>query len=254
MRQVMINCDLGELDGAAGLQHDLEILPAVDAINVACGFHAGGPERMWQLVKAAKEYDVLVGAHPSYPDRTDFGRREMSLPAEELTAVVAYQVGALLAIGKSLGVRINHVKPHGALYNVAARDSQVAEAVVEAVASQSSELMLVALAGSELAAAGRRAGLAVWQEGFADRGYRRDGSLVPRDQPGAIISDPLQVAARMERWLHDGTVLVQDIPATDGSHPSSWIEVHADTWCVHGDHANAGAIVKQLQSLLKREA
>ncbi|WP_038907389.1 5-oxoprolinase subunit PxpA [Dickeya oryzae] len=228
-----LNADLGE-----GGQHDEALLQLVSSANIACGFHAGDASLMRQSVRWAIQYGVAIGAHPSFFDRENFGRTAMNVPPETVYAQVLYQIGALAAIVKAEGARLFHVKPHGMLYNQAARDPVLAEAIARAVAAVDSSLCLVGLAGSELIHAGQRAGLKCRQEVFADRSYQADGSLVPRDQPSAVISsDELALAQTLEM------VQRQRVRAQDGT----WVSVQAETVCLHGDNAHALVFARRLR-------
>jgi len=228
-----MNADVGE-----GVGQDEDLLPLVTSANVACGIHAGDPGTMSQTVELAKAHGVAVGAHPSYPDRAGFGRRAMSLTEGEIEGCVSIQVRALAEIAALYGVSLRHVKPHGAMYNVAARDPIVANAIARAVAALDPSLVLVGLAGSELIAAGKRAGLRTASEVFADRGYRADGSLVPRGEPGDILHDPEAVVPRAVAMVRDGAVT-----AVDGAR----VELQVETLCVHGDTPGAAALAMRLK-------
>jgi UPF0271 protein len=231
-----LNADLGE-----GEPSENELLKLVSSANIACGFHAGDPSRMTASIMAAREAGVAVGAHPGLADRENFGRKELPVSTNEVFALVVYQVGAFLSIATSLGVRPNHVKPHGALYNMAARDPALAEAVAHAVLAVDRALFLFAPGGSALARAGEAIGLRIAREAFADRNYRPDGSLVPRTQPNALLHDAGEAGERVLRMLRDEVVR-----AIDGSD----IPIQADTICVHGDTADAVAFAKDLRARL----
>ena len=233
---VDINADLGE-----GAGHDDQLLQLVTSANVACGLHAGDATMMRRTLLAAKERGVAVGAHPSFDDRENFGRREMRIDSEELVALVAYQVGAFAAVAKSLGIRPQHVKPHGALYNMAARDEETADAIVRAVRLVDPELIVYAPAASALSRAAEAAELEVAREVFADRNYMPDGSLVPREHPQALLDDPEEAANRVFRMLRDDKV-----QAIDGRD----VDVHADTVCVHGDTPHAVEFAVALRTCL----
>ncbi|EEQ01920.1 hypothetical protein yrohd0001_340 [Yersinia rohdei ATCC 43380] len=216
----------------------------VSSANIACGFHAGDAQTMRQSVRWAIEYGVAIGAHPSFPDRENFGRTAMQLPPETVYAQVVYQLGALAAIVKAEGGVMQHVKPHGMLYNQAARDPQLADAIAQAIKAVDPSLRLVGLAGSELIRAGERAGLATRQEVFADRRYQPDGTLVPRNQSDALIeSDELALSQTL------AMVLRHQVQANDGS----WVAVQADTVCVHGDGAHALAFARRLRDSFQQE-
>ena len=235
-RQIDLNADLGE--GASG---ENELLGLVSSASIACGFHAGDPATMSATILAAQAAGVAIGAHPSLDDRKNFGRTELPVSPQEVFALVAYQVGAFHAIAHSLGVEPRHVKPHGALYNMAARDSALAEAVAHAVLAVSAELILFAPGGSALAQAGEAIELRVAREVFADRNYEPNGALVARTQPNALLHDAEEAAARVLRMLRDGVVR-----AVDGSE----IALQADTVCVHGDTPDALAFATQLRQHL----
>lgn len=222
-RPVDLNCDLGE---SLSLETESAVMPFITSVNIACGLHAGGAGTMRAVVRLAKRHGVAVGAHPSWPEREHFGRREMSLPLEEVEALVWYQVGALAAIARGEGAELRHVKPHGALYNQAARDAALAEAIARAVKRFSQELIVVGLAGSCLVEAARALGLRAAEEAFPDRGYDPDGALLPRGQPGAVLEDPAQVAAHAVRLAREG---IRKGAAT----------LFPDTLCLHGDSPHA---------------
>jgi UPF0271 protein len=236
--RVDLNCDLGESFGAWTLGADAEVLASVTSANVACGFHAGDPSVMKRTVRLAGAAGVAVGAHPGLPDLAGFGRREMNVTGEELYDLVLYQVGALAAIARGEGVRLEHVKPHGALYNMAARDPRLADAIALAVRAFDSSLVLFGLAGSALVAAGEAAGLRVASEVFADRAYEPDGSLMSRARPGAVVHDPAEVVKRAIAMVREGAVT-----AADGSR----VPLRADTICVHGDTPGAADIARRLR-------
>lgn len=237
--KIDLNADLGE-----GSPHDEALLQLVSSANIACGFHAGDASTMRQSVRWALQYGVAIGAHPSFPDRENFGRSAMNLPADTVYAQTLYQVGALAAIAKAEGGALHHVKPHGMLYNQAAREPALAEAIAHAVRALDSNLVLVGLAGSELIRAGKAAGLATREEVFADRGYQADGSLVPRSQPGALLdSDEAALAQSLEM------VLRQRVQAITGE----WVALRADTLCLHGDGPHALAYAQALRDRFAQE-
>ena len=238
---VDLNADVGESYGAWTMGDDAALLPLVTSANVACGAHAGDPLVMARTVALARRLDVSVGAHPGYPDRDGFGRRDLPMTAEELRASLLAQLGALEAIARSAGVALRHVKPHGALYNRAARDPELAEIVAWAVHAVSPSLILVGLAGSALLAAGTAAGLAVAAEAFADRVYEADGSLRSRRFPDAVHHDPADAAAQARSIMVDGRVR---------AHDGTWLAVHADTLCIHGDSPGAPALAVAVRSAL----
>ena len=228
--RIDLNADVGESFGAWRLGEDEDLIPLVSSVNVACGFHAGDPLTMERTVRLAVAAGVAVGAHPGFPDLAGFGRRELTMPRAELEAAILYQVGAIAAFARDAGVEVRHVKPHGALYNLAARDPGTAEAVAAAVRRFSREVVLVGLAGSVMLEAGRAAGLAVAAEGFADRAYEPDGRLRSRRMPGALLDDPGLVGAQARRLATERSVI-----AIDGTV----VRVDADTICVHGDAPGA---------------
>ncbi|MCP5452491.1 MAG: LamB/YcsF family protein [Spirochaetaceae bacterium] len=242
MISVDLNCDMGEGFGAYSIGDDEGVLRYVTSANIACGFHAGDPSVMERTVAMAAAAGVSVGAHPGFPDLVGFGRRELAASADEVRAMVLYQVGALGAFAAARGVELTHVKPHGALYNMAAKRSELAEAIAGAVAAYDPALVLVGLYGSELIKAGIAAGLRCAGEAFADRAYRADGSLVPRSQPGAVIDDPAACAARAVRMVSDGSVT-----AIGGER----VELRPDTICLHGDGDGALELAAALSKALR---
>ena len=240
---VDLNCDMGESFGAWSMGADAEVLEHVTSANIACGFHAGDPVIMRRTVARALERGVAVGAHPSLPDLQGFGRRAMSVGADEVYDLVLYQVGALAAFCRALGGRLSHVKAHGALYNMAAKNVSLADGIASAVRDFDPSLTLFGLAGSELVRAGRSAGLRVANEVFADRTYQSDGTLTPRDKPHAMIHDTDAALGQVERMVREGRVR-----AVDGSE----VALEADTICIHGDEPGAATFARQLRALLKR--
>jgi UPF0271 protein len=231
-----LNADLGE--GAAS---ERELLELVSSANIACGFHAGDPNSMSASILAAKEAGVAVGAHPSLADRENFGRRELAVASNDVFTLVAYQVGAFQAIATSLGVRPNHVKPHGALYNMAVRDPALAAAIARALLAVDRSLFLFAPGGSALARAGKASELRIAREVFADRNYLPDGSLVPRTRPDALLHDAEEAGERVLRMLRENVVR-----AVDGTD----IAIQADTICLHGDNPEAVFFAKNLRTRL----
>lgn len=229
-----LNCDMGENIG-----NDEEIMPYITSANIACGFHAGDEMSMRKTVQLAKRYGVSVGAHPSWKDLEGFGRRELSLLPDEVEALILYQIGALYAIARAEGVELHHVKPHGALYNQAAKDKVLASAVARAVKRFSGDLILIGLASSGLIEAGVEAGLQVASEGFPDRNYHPDGTLVSRKQANAIIESSEEVAAHAVKLAQQGI----DI---DGRHS------RIDTLCLHGDHPLAAQNAKLVREALEK--
>ena len=233
---IELNADIGEgCDDAA-------LMPYIHRVSIACGGHVGDAVSMRAALLLAAEHGVAVGSHPSYPDRANFGRQALAASAREIVQWVTEQTEALAEQAADLGMRLAHVKPHGALYNIAARDEAVAHAVAHAVAAFDAELILVALAGSRLAQAGEAAGLAVLHEGFADRRYAADGSLVSRETDGALLVDPALAAAQALRLA-----LGQPLPA----HPGGSIKIAADTLCLHSDTPNAREIARAVHAALQ---
>ena len=242
MSCVDLNCDLGESFGAYTMGMDEAVIPHVTSVNVACGYHAGDPVIMEKTVALAARYGVAVGAHPGFPDLLGFGRRPMTVTPDEVGAYVKYQMGALMAFAKSHGLRLQHVKPHGALYNMAARDEALARAIAEAIASVDSSIYLMGLAGSQLLSEAEKAGLPVISEVFADRAYNDDGSLVNRRLPGAVIHDAETAVARAVKMARENKVV---------SINGKTIDIKADSICVHGDNEAAVELVTRLRTALK---
>jgi len=236
-----LNADVGESFGAYKLGQDESLMPSITSASVACGFHAGDPGVMRETVALARQHGVAVGAHPSFPDLVGFGRREMRATPREVEDFVVYQIGALAATAAAAGTRLQHVKAHGALYNMAVRDAQLADAIARATVAVDRSLILFGLPGSELIAAGQRAGLRTAREGFADRAYKRDGTLVPRSEPGAVIEDLELVVTRAVSMARDRT-----INAIDGSR----ITLEVETICVHGDTPGAGLLASRIRAAL----
>ena len=239
--RVDINCDMGESFGAWRMGDDAAVLAHVTSANIACGYHAGDPATMQRTVALARDAGVAIGAHVSLPDLQGFGRREMRISPAEAHAMTLYQVGALHAFAQAAGTRLSHVKPHGALYNMAARDPALADAIAAAVRAFDPRLLLVGLAGSELPRAGVRAGLRVAHEAFPDRRYAAGGTLVPRQEPDAVIDEPAAAVAQALRMALQGEVATRDGEVQ---------ALRADTLCVHGDHAGAAALARALHDAL----
>jgi len=240
-KRIDLNCDMGESYGIYHIGADEHLMPWITSANIACGYHAGDPLVMDRTVRLASQFDVEIGAHPGFPDLMGFGRRSMQLGPEEIESDVLYQVGALAAFARSVGAELAHVKPHGALYNMAARDSAMARAIARGVARAGSNLILVGLAGSALIEAAREAGLRVASEGFADRAYNVDGTLRSRELPGAVIENPKEAAERAVRIARDSAVT---------AYTGEKIPLHVDTICVHGDNLAAVEIVKTIRQNL----
>lgn len=240
--RVDLNADLGEAPSAGTDRQDSALMPHLTSANVACGFHAGDPGVMRATVALAREHGVAVGAHPGFPDPEGFGRRELQFSPGDVEDFVAFQVGALAAIAAAQGVRLQHVKPHGALFNMAVRDASLADAVARAAALIDRQLILFGLPGSELIAAGHRAGLRTATEGFADRAYQPDGTLLPRQHEGSVIHDPDAVVARVVRMVRE-----QVVEAIDGSI----VPLAVDTICVHGDTPGAADLAARIRAALR---
>jgi UPF0271 protein len=238
VRRIDLNADLGE-----GSSKDGELLALVSSANIACGLHAGDPCTITTALRAAAKAGVAVGAHPSLADRECFGRRELPVTPDQVFSLVTYQVAAFAALANAVGVTPRHVKPHGALYNMAARDRSLADAVANAVSGFDQKLFLVAPPESELMQAGRAAGLRVVAEFFADRNYMPDGSLAPRSRADALLHDYSEAARRVIRMLRENVVA-----AVDGSS----VPMHAETVCLHGDNAGAVLFAKCVREELDR--
>lgn len=239
--RIDLNADVGESFGIYHLGQDAALMPLITSANVACGFHAGDPGVMRATLALARVHRVAVGAHPAFPDLAGFGRREISASAREVEDMVLYQIGALAGLAAAEGLPLQHVKPHGALFTMAARDEELAEAVARAVGAFDARLVLFGPPGSELMAAGRRAGLQTAAEGFADRAYRADGTLVPRGEPGAVLHDADAVAARAVAMVRDRAVT-----AVDGAG----VRLEIDTLCIHGDTPDAPALARRVRDAL----
>ncbi len=241
---VDLNCDLGESFGAYTIGMDEAVVPHVTSINVACGYHAGDPLIMEKTMDLAAKYGVAVGAHPGFPDLLGFGRRPMTVTPEEAGAYVKYQLGALMAFARSHGLRLQHVKPHGALYNMAAKDAKLARGIAQAVVGVDQDIYLMGLAGSVMLEEAEKAGLPVISEVFADRAYNDDGSLVNRRLPGAVIHDADEAAARAVKMAKENKVV---------SINGKVIDIKADSICVHGDNEAAIELVKKIRAALAAE-
>ncbi|MGP6489735.1 5-oxoprolinase subunit PxpA [Duffyella gerundensis] len=237
--KIDFNADLGE-----GCASDRALLQLVSSANIACGFHAGDAATMLQSVRWAQEFGVAIGAHPSFPDRENFGRTAMQLPAETVYAQVVYQVGALKALAESEGAKLVHVKPHGMLYNQSARDPLLADAIARAVRAVDAGLILVGLANSVSIEVAKRVGLKTRQEVFADRGYQADGALVPRGQPGAMIDSEDRAIAQTLAMVQQGRV-----QSVDGQ----WVALQAESVCLHGDGEHALDFARRLHQAFASE-
>jgi UPF0271 protein len=239
---VDLNADIGESLAIDHPGHDDLLVRVITSGSIACGFHAGDPSVMRRTVALAAQAGVAIGAHPGFPDVAGFGRREIDAQPQEITNLVLYQIGALSAVAKAEGLSLQHVKPHGALYNMSVRRKDVAEAIARAVASFDESLILMGLPGSELLAAGSRLRLRVAAEGFADRSYEPDGTLTSRQVAGAVVSDPAEAAERAVRMIKDKKVI-----ARDGSSFSCAV----DTICVHGDTPGAVDVATSVRRALE---
>lgn len=244
MVKVDLNCDLGESFGNYKCGLDEEVIRYISSANVACGFHASDPLVMAQTVAMAKADNVAVGAHPGYPDLVGFGRRNMNVAPKEVKAMVQYQVGALMAFCSANGIRMQHVKPHGAMYNMAGKDEALAAAICEGICEVDPDLILLGLSGSKMLEAAGKTGLKSAKEVFADRAYEEDGSLVARSKAGAVITDEEIAIGRVVSMIKYGKVT-----AITGKE----IAVDADSVCVHGDGIKAVEFVKKISERLRSE-
>lgn len=243
MKKIDLNSDLGESFGNYKIGMDEEILPLITSANVACGFHASDPLVMSKTVALAKRHGVAVGAHPGYPDLVGFGRRNMDIKLEEITAMVMYQIGALKAFCVEKGISLQHVKPHGAMYNMAEKDEDLAEAICKGIKAVDSRLILLGPGSGNMVKKAKEIGLRTAGEVFADRAYMEDGSLVPRSQPGAMIEDEEEAVKRVLKMVQDGMVT-----AITGKE----ISVQADSICVHGDGEKALLFIKKIRAALEQ--
>jgi UPF0271 protein len=237
--RIDLNADLGE-----GSSHDLQLLDSVSSINVACAWHAGSADDMLSLVRAAQLRGIAIGAHPGFPDRANFGRQEMNLPLDSVRSGLLYQIGALDAMVRAEGGTLSHVKAHGALYNQAAREPELAHCIARAIRDFDPRLKVMGLAGSIFIQIVRAQGLTALEEGFADRGYTSDGRLVARGSAGALIEDESTMLAQVLSMVKTGTVIAQDGAAC---------RLHVDTICLHGDGPHALAFAKAIRSRLRQE-
>lgn len=237
-RSIDLNCDMGE-----GCGSDEEIMPLVSSINIACGFHAGDPTTMRKTVRLAMDHGVAIGAHPGLPDRENFGRRVIAVTPQEVHDMVLQQAVALADIARADGAAVTHLKPHGALYNMAAKDRAIAQAIAKATRDFDAACILVGLAGSQLILAGIAAGLTTANEAFADRTYQADGSLTPRDSQNALIRDPVAAAEQVVKVLESGTVT---------SLQGTEVPLVAETICIHGDSPVAAMFATTIRERLLR--
>ncbi|GAB3818142.1 5-oxoprolinase subunit PxpA [Pontibacter rugosus] len=241
---VDLNCDMGESFGAWNMGNDGELLQYISSSNIACGLHAGDPATMKKTVRQALKHNVAIGAHPGLPDLSGFGRREMAVSGEEVYDMVVYQLGALSAFAKSEGAKLHHLKPHGAMYNMAATNPSLAEAIAEAIYKVAPELILYGLAGSEMIRAGAKIGIRTANEVFADRTYQQDGTLTPRRSPNALITDQNEAVQQVVRMVKESKVQSQQ---------GKEVTIQADTICIHGDGAHALDFARKIKEVFTTE-
>jgi len=244
MERMDLNCDMGESFGTYVLGYDEQAMPFITSMNVACGFHASDPDHMAKTVKLAKKYGVAVGAHPGLPDLVGFGRRAMTLSPDEIKNAVMYQIGALDAFCRAEGIQMQHVKAHGALYNMAEKDLSVAEAIASATKAVDPSLYMLCLANSQMVVAAKQLGVPFVEEAFADRAYTDEGTLVSRKLAGSVIHDIHQVVSRVVRMVKDHSVI---------SITGKEVPIRAQTVCVHGDTPGAVDMVKSIRAALEKE-
>ena len=244
MYQIDLNCDLGESFGNYKIGMDEEVIPLISSANVACGYHASDPIVMQKTIAMTKKFGTAVGAHPGFPDLMGFGRRNLSVSPAEAKAYTLYQLGALDAFCRTQGVKLQHVKPHGALYNMAAKDYELARGICEAIYEFDKDLIVLALSGGQLIRAGQDIGLRTALEFFSDRAYEEDGTLVNRRKEGAVITDEIEALARVVRMIKENK-----LTAITGKD----ISIKADSVCVHGDGVKALEFVKKIREKLTDE-
>jgi len=244
MKKIDLNCDMGESYGAWKMGADAQVMPFITSANIACGFHAGDPATIRKTVRLAVDRGVAVGAHPSLPDLMGFGRRVMRVSPQEVYDLVIYQAGAVEAFARAAGTRLHHVKCHGALYNMAANDEALSDAMVRAVKDLGPRVILYALSGSKSLAIGKNAGVRVSGEVFADRGYSDDGTLAPRDEPGGLIDDPAASVRQVLGMVEEGYVT---------SLAGKRVAVSADTLCLHGDRPGAVTFAQALRKVFSEK-
>jgi UPF0271 protein len=240
--RIDINSDMGESFGAYTIGHDAGLMRSITSANVAAGFHAGDPSVLRETIRLAKTHGVAVGAHPGFPDLAGFGRRELSVTLREAEDLVLYQIAAVAGVASAEGVRLQHVKPHGALFNMAVQNAELAGAIARAVAAFDPSLILFGLPGSEILKAGTAAGLRVAAEAFADRAYEADGTLASRKKPGSVIHDAAIVVTRAVRMVQDRTVVAMD---------GTIVPLEADTICVHGDTPGSDELAAKVRAGLE---
>ncbi len=243
MLQIDLNCDLGESFGAYTLGNDAAIMPRITSANIACGFHAGDPQVIARTIRLAIQHGVALGAHPGFPDRVGFGRRALDATPDEIENDVLYQIGALGAFARVEGTTLAHVKPHGALYNLAATRPPIANAIARAIARFDANLVLVGQPGSAMENAAREHHIRFAREGFADRAYNRDGTLRSRREPGALIDDPRRAAEQALQMVRAQTVTTPE---------GETIAMPVDTLCVHGDSPGAAEVLRAVRDVLER--
>jgi UPF0271 protein len=243
MKSIDLNCDMGESFGAWVMGNDSELLNFISSANLACGFHAGDPLTMRNTVREAQAHGVAVGAHPGLPDLQGFGRRPMAMTPDEVYALVVYQVGALFGFARACGTRLNHVKTHGALYQMTANDQALADAIADAVHDVDTSLLMT-VSSPNMVRAAERVGLRVIHEVYADRTYQADGTLTPRSQPNAMIVDIEQSILQVRRMVHEGVAV-----ALSGER----VPVRADSICVHGDQPGAVEFARHLRAGLEAD-
>jgi UPF0271 protein len=242
MKKIDLNCDMGESYGAWKMGADADVMPFITSANIACGFHGGDPATIRKTVKLAVDHGVAIGAHPSLPDLMGFGRRVMRVSPQDMYDLVVYQAGAVEAFARAAGAKLHHVKCHGALYNMAANDEALSEAMVKAVKDLGSGVILYALSQSKNFEIARKSGIKVAGEVFGDRGYSDDGTLAPRDKPGGMIEDAAACARQVLGMIEEGYVT---------SLSGKRVPVAADTLCLHGDQPDAVAFAKHLRGVFK---
>jgi UPF0271 protein len=238
MKKIDLNCDMGESYGAWKMGEDAAVMPYISSANIACGFHAGDPATIRKTVRLAVDRGVAIGAHPSLPDLQGFGRRVMKISAQDMYDLVLYQAGAVEAFARAAGAKLHHVKCHGALYNMAANDEALSDAMARAVRDLGPQVFLYCLSGSKSLERAKKLGIKVAGEVFADRGYSDDGSLAPRERPGGMIEDPSQAVRQALAMIEEGRVT-----GLSGTP----IAVAADTMCLHGDQPGAVLFAKELR-------
>ncbi|SHE98197.1 5-oxoprolinase subunit PxpA [Flavisolibacter ginsengisoli] len=239
LRAIDINCDMGE-----GMGNDEALMPYINSANIACGFHAGNGETIRRTIELAKLYNVRIGAHPSFRDKDFFGRRELDIPGDKLYAIVIEQIIKMDMIAREKGVKLYHVKPHGALYNMAARDPKIARIIAQTVKDFDESLVIYGLSGSHLVKESQAMGLVAVNEAFADRTYRDDGSLTPRSQPNAIITNETESLQQVIQIMERGTVTTVS---------GKVIPMQAETICIHGDEKTAVGIARTISNALHRK-